>query len=185
MREKYEQFLSKNSKMQSVEAYAKHKLSVSIKRHRVPLTCCVRRRGFEKKRHRMKKCGLSSYFFLSPVAGDYFFMGDFWATCLAALHINSIISINVLVMIIFRDTLYFLFWDGGTKFLRARASSSCCCRKRRNGNFRPHTHKLYLQRRNITLEEALLNIFLELKKCFGQDNFKDIWFVLSNSSRLS
>ena len=37
-----------------------------------------------------------------------------------------------------------------------------------------HTHKLYLQRRNITLEEALLNIFLELKECFGQDNFKDI-----------
>ena len=52
MREKYEQFLSKNSKMQSVEAYAKHKLSVSIKRHRVPLTCCygeedLKKRGIE------------------------------------------------------------------------------------------------------------------------------------------
>ena len=49
-------------------------------------------------------------------------MGDFWATCLAALHINSIIS-GIVVMIIFHDTLYF-FRDGGTKFLRARASSS-------------------------------------------------------------
>ena len=94
MREKYEQFLSKNSKMQSVEAYAKHKLSVSIKRHRVPLTCAEKRIWKKGGSNRMKKCGLSSYFFLSPVA-DYFFMGDFWATCLAALHINSIISINV------------------------------------------------------------------------------------------